>query len=162
MLARLRIPCRPLLALVVWLELAANTKVSCGGIGLVALLDTGATCGSIAEWLFAEVYERVSIDVASGKYKWGDRDCPICEIGDFSKGPQSMMGFKKGTSIETRFFRCFGGVAPCGGCSPQSDASGFRRFSWDRVGIPDAWSQRAPAPGSNSRVRASLREARDL
>ena len=62
----------------------AQTKVSCGGVDLVALLETGATCGSIAEWLFAEVYERVSIDVASGKYKykWGDRDCPIRESGN--------------------------------------------------------------------------------
>ena len=71
---------------------------------LIALLDTGGTCGSSAERLFAEVYARVSIDIASGKYKWGDRDCPVREIRDFSKDPQSMMGFKKGTSVETRFF----------------------------------------------------------
>ena len=145
----------------------AQTKVSCGGIDLVALLDTGATCGSIAEWLFAEVYERVSIDVASGKYKWGDRDCPIREIGDFSKDPQSMMGFKKGTSIETRFFVVLRSVfTPAGKGSPHvaavrlkvmpADSAGFPGIV---VGLPDTWSQGAPAPGSG--VRASFREARD-
>ena len=33
------------------------------------------------------VYEQVAADVARGKYRWGDRACPICEIGDFSKEP---------------------------------------------------------------------------
>ena len=116
----------------------AQTKVSCGGIDLVALLDTGATCGSIAEWLFAEIYERVSIDVASGKYKWGDRDCPIREIGDFSKDPQSMMGFQKGTSIETHFFLVVLRLVftPVGKGSPQVVAVRLKVMPADSAGFP--------------------------
>ena len=37
------------------------------------------------EWLFAEAYGQVAADVAKGRYKWGDRDCPVRETSDFSK-----------------------------------------------------------------------------
>ena len=73
-----------------------QTRTSCAGVELVTLLDSGATCGSLPEWLFAEIYERTAADVAKGKFTWSDRSCPIREIGDFSKDPQSMLGFKKG------------------------------------------------------------------
>ena len=42
----------------------AQSKTSCVGVELVTLLDTGATCGSLPEWLFAEVYEQVAANVA--------------------------------------------------------------------------------------------------
>ncbi|CAE7883936.1 unnamed protein product [Symbiodinium microadriaticum] len=63
----------------------AQTRTSCAGVELVTLLDSGATCGSLPEWLFAEIYERTAADVARGKYTWDDRSCPIREIDDFSK-----------------------------------------------------------------------------
>ncbi|CAE7786512.1 unnamed protein product, partial [Symbiodinium necroappetens] len=56
----------------------AQTRTSCAGVELVTLLDSGATCGSLPEWLFAEIYERTAADVAKG--------------------------FKKGTAIETKFY----------------------------------------------------------
>ena len=74
----------------------AQTRTSCAGVELVTLLDSGATCGSLPEWLFAEIYERTAADVAKGKFTWSDRSCPIREIGDFSKDPQSMLGSRRG------------------------------------------------------------------
>ena len=119
----------------------AQTKVSCGGIDLVALLDTGATCGSIAEWLFAEQVQ-VGRPRLPNSRDWG-----------FLQGSSVDDGFQERDEHRDAFFRCFAvgvhasgqGIASCGGCPPQSDASRFRRFSRDCVGIPDAWSQRAPA-----------------
>ena len=80
------------------------------------------------------VYEQVAADVARGKYRWGDRACPICEIGDFSKEPQSMLGFKKGTPIETRFYVVLRLVLkPVGKGGPQTIAVRWNwseRFVW--------------------------------
>ncbi|CAE7761843.1 unnamed protein product, partial [Symbiodinium sp. KB8] len=48
----------------------AQTRTSCAGVELVTLIDSGATCGSLPEWLFAEIYERTAADVAKGKFTW--------------------------------------------------------------------------------------------
>ena len=82
----------------------AQTLLKCCGVEGVALLDYGATCGSIPEWLFAEIYENTMAQLHAGKCKWGDRKCPIREIGDFSADPQSMLGFKKGTTVVTQYY----------------------------------------------------------
>ena len=60
------------------------------------MLDYGATCGSLPEWMFARIYESTMAGIASGKYKgFASRDCPIMTIGDYSSTPQTMLGFKK-------------------------------------------------------------------
>ena len=92
---------------------------------------------SLPEWLFAEVYEQVAADVAKGKYRWGDRACPIREIGDFSKEPQSMMGFKKGTTNETRFYVVLRLVlTPVGKGRPQTIAARLKVMPADSAGFP--------------------------
>ena len=104
---------------------------------LVTLLDSGATCGSLPEWLFAEIYERTAADVARGKYTWDDRSCPIREIDDFSKDPQSMLGFKKETAIATKFYVILRLLFnPVGKGAPQSVAVGLKVMPADSAGFP--------------------------
>ena len=115
----------------------AQTHTSCAGVELVTLLDSGATCGSLPEWLFAEIYERTAADVAKGKYTWTDRSCPIREIGDFSKDPQSMLGFKRGTAIETKFYVILRLVfTPVGRGGPQHVAVRLKVMPADSAGFP--------------------------
>ena len=112
-------------------------RTSCAGVELVTLLDSGATCGSLPEWLFAEIYERTAADVAKGKYTWTDRSCPIREIGDFSKDPQSMLGFKRGTAIETKFYVILRLVfTPVGRGGPQHVAVRLKVMPSDSAGFP--------------------------
>ena len=105
------------------------------------LLDTGATCGSLPEWLFAEVYEQVAADVAKRASTGGaTAACPIREIGDFftkNHGRSYCWGSRKARRLlhaSTSILRIV--LTPVGKGGPQTIVR-LKVMPADSAGFPD-------------------------
>lgn len=80
-----------------------QSRVLCGLDEQLVLLDGGASCGTIPEWRFGEIYEQVSSRIVP-EFKREDPINPIARICDFPEEAQGMTTFKADLEILTNFY----------------------------------------------------------